>query len=62
MRCGEVESKIGLAERRYQNKIKSEVLTPLKAFLEVDLKTLLVNKLLLLLILLLLFLLLFIVV
>ncbi|XP_019854265.1 PREDICTED: endophilin-B1-like isoform X2 [Amphimedon queenslandica] len=44
VRCGEVESKIGLAERRYQNTIKTDVLTPLKAFLEVDLKTLLREK------------------
>ena len=43
VRCGETETKIGLSERRFQNTIRTDVLTPLKAFLEVDLKNIIVS-------------------
>ena len=42
VRCGVVENKIGTSERRLENKVRSDVITPLKAFLEVDIKNTLV--------------------
>lgn len=43
MRCGEIENKIGQSEKKYQNKINSEVIVPLRSFLEVDIKNVLVS-------------------
>ena len=43
VRCGEVETKIGASERKFQVKVYSEVITPLRAFLEVDIKNILVS-------------------
>lgn len=43
VRCGDVETKVGLSERRFQSTIRTDVLTPLKAFLEVDLKNVIVS-------------------
>ena len=42
-RCGQVENKIGMSERRFKEKAQTEFFTPLKAFLEVDIKNVLVS-------------------
>ncbi len=41
--CSQVEAKIAESERRFQEKGELEVLTPLKAFLEVDIKSIMVS-------------------
>ena len=43
IRCGQVETKIGISERRFQNTARSEVVTSLRAFLEVDIKNIMVS-------------------
>ena len=43
MRCGQVESKIAISESNLQEKAHTEFITPLKAFLEVDIKNVLVS-------------------
>ena len=43
VRCGEVESKIGMSEKKYQDKVNVEVVVPLRSFLEVDIKNVLVS-------------------
>lgn len=43
VRCAEVENKIGQSEKNYQSKINSEVIVPLRSFLEVDIKNVLVR-------------------
>lgn len=43
VRCGLLENKIAAAEETLQGKVLSEFITPLKAFLEVDIKNVLVK-------------------
>lgn len=43
VRCGIVENKVGTSERRLEDKVHSDVVTPLKAFLEVDIKNVVVR-------------------
>ena len=39
MNCARVETKIGESQKRFEDKISRDIITPLKAFLEVDIKT-----------------------
>ena len=43
-RCSLVETKLGESEKRFQEKATSSFITPLKAFLEIDVKNVLVSK------------------
>lgn len=38
VQCSEVETKLGQADKQFQDKVQAEFITPLKAFLEVDIK------------------------
>jgi len=38
LRCAEVEQKLGQCQQRFQEKAIAEFITPLKAFLEIDVK------------------------
>ncbi|KAL5483744.1 hypothetical protein EMCRGX_G020155 [Ephydatia muelleri] len=38
IQCSEVETKLGQADKQFQEKVQAEFITPLKAFLEVDIK------------------------
>ena len=42
--CGAVEVKLGQAMLQYHSRMQMEFITPLKAFLEVDIKNVLVRK------------------
>lgn len=37
-KCGDVQTKLGQADKQFQEKVQAEYITPLKAFLEVDIK------------------------
>ena len=43
LRCGEVEYKMAQTKRRYREKVERDFLTPLRAFLEVDIKNAVVS-------------------
>ena len=43
VRCGEVEFKIGTSWKLFRDRVQKEFSTPLKAFLEVDVKNALVS-------------------
>ena len=43
LRCAEVELKLGQSATRFQEKAYSEFITPLKAFLEIDIKAVMVR-------------------
>ena len=43
-RCSQIETKLGESEKRFQEKATSSFITPLKAFLEIDVKNVLVRK------------------
>ena len=43
LHCAEIEGKLGEASKRFQDKIQSEFVAPLKAFLEIDVKQALVS-------------------
>ena len=43
VRCGQVESKIAISEGKLKEQAYTEFITPLKAFLEVDIKNVLVS-------------------
>ena len=43
VRCGEVEFKIGTSWKLFRDRVQKEFTTPLKAFLEVDVKNALVS-------------------
>ena len=43
-RCSKIENKLGESEKRFQDKATSSFITPLKAFLEIDVKNVLVRK------------------
>ena len=43
-KCGDVQSKLGQADKQFQEKVQSEYITPLKAFLEVDIKAAFVSR------------------
>ena len=45
MRCGDVEFKIGTSWKLFRDRVQKEFTTPLKAFLEVDVKNALVSLL-----------------
>ena len=42
--CGKAESKIGESQKRFEEKVIKDVVTPLKAFLEIDIKSILVRE------------------
>ena len=42
-RCGKVEHKIGESRKRFEDKVMQDVITPLKAFLEIDIKSIIVS-------------------
>jgi len=39
LNCSRVETKMGESQKRYEEKVSQEIVIPLKAFLEVDIKT-----------------------
>ena len=39
LNCAHVETKIGESQKRFEEKVSREIVTPLKAFLELDIKT-----------------------
>lgn len=41
--CGQVSAKMGESQRRFEEKILTDVITPLKAFLEIDIKSIQVS-------------------
>ena len=43
LRCSEVEQKLGESQKRFQSKAIKEFITPLKAFLEIDVKGVIVS-------------------
>lgn len=43
-RCSEIESKLAESGKRFQEKATSSFITPLKAFLEIDIKNVLVRR------------------
>ncbi len=43
LRSGRVQSKIGESQRMFEEKVMRDVVTPLKAFLEIDIKSILVR-------------------
>ena len=43
-RCSQIETKLGESEKRFQEKATSTFITPLKAFLEIDIKNVLVRE------------------
>ena len=43
VRCGEVEFKIGTSWKLFRDRVQKEFTTPLKAFLEVDVKNAMVS-------------------
>ena len=45
LQCGGVEIKLGESRRRFEEKVAKDVITPLKAFMEVDIKSILVSLL-----------------
>lgn len=45
LRCAEVEQKLGQCQQRFQEKAIAEFITPLKAFLEIDVKAVMVREL-----------------
>ena len=44
IQCSEVETKLGQADKQFQEKVQAEFITPLKAFLEVDIKAAVVRR------------------
>ena len=44
LRCSEVEIKLEQSHQRFQEKARAEFMTPLKAFLEIDVKSVMVSK------------------
>jgi hypothetical protein len=43
-RCSQIETKLAESEKRFQEKAASSFITPLKAFLEIDVKNVLVRR------------------
>ena len=43
-RCSQIETKLAESEKRFQEKATSSFITPLKAFLEIDVKNVLVRR------------------
>lgn len=43
-RCSEVEGKLAESRKRFEEKVTTEVVTPLKAFMEIDIKGILVRR------------------
>lgn len=44
VRCGAAQNKIGQAEKKLQEKGRTEFIAPLKAFLEIDIKNAMVTQ------------------
>ena len=41
--CGQVQGQIGEARKRFEDKVMKDVITPLKAFMEIDIKNIMVS-------------------
>lgn len=45
MHAGQVETRIGESRKRFEEKVVKDVITPLKAFMEIDIKNIIVSGL-----------------